>query len=346
MLPDSEAAPDRSRWMTLLEALAHIQSVEKCQSLAAQVALKTEIGNCLIQVKWANAKGSEDRPNISTLRRSQFVLSSPGLAPSGHALPPLCGSALRPLLLLRSAVEATWPRTGSITAQNSTARNEQASQDFQDIFMEWMSLVEATDHIRLSENCDSIEALRQLKCEAFDGTVRVRWEDAERAADRPDPEILRGSQLLLIGTGLAPDIIREEYRPLLIQRNDVRRCWQLPNRPTEDFDRSRSVTDQLNYNAKEYEAVLAPKNEDETGTTQIDSHKKLGRPSARSTIRNTLSQMRNEHYSLKQTQTALATEILRRNNKEFGDAGWSERAVKAHVSAWLKENGITPSHSD
>ena len=42
-----------------------------------------------------------------------------------------------------------------------------------------MSLVEAIEHIRISQRCDSIEALRQLKREVNDGMVQVQWEDSD-----------------------------------------------------------------------------------------------------------------------------------------------------------------------
>ena len=51
--------------MTLVEALAHIQSVEKCHSVAAQVHLKREIGDGVIPVKWADSKGPKDKPNLA-----------------------------------------------------------------------------------------------------------------------------------------------------------------------------------------------------------------------------------------------------------------------------------------
>jgi hypothetical protein len=69
--------------MTLLEALEHIRSVDNCDAVTAQVQLKRAIGERVIPVKWANSKGSNDKPDVSKLQRSQLVLSSFGLAPSG-----------------------------------------------------------------------------------------------------------------------------------------------------------------------------------------------------------------------------------------------------------------------
>jgi hypothetical protein len=75
-----------------------------------------------------------------------------------------------------------------------------------------MSLVEAIEHIQMVQHCNSIEALRPLKRELHDGMVRAKWEDSEGPNDFPDPECLKASQLLLIGTGLAPDNVQEIYR--------------------------------------------------------------------------------------------------------------------------------------
>src|SRR5215469_13900329 len=92
-----------TRWMTLVEAITHIKAVEKCDSLTAQIELKSAIGNGVLPVKWANATSARDTPDINKLRRSQLVVSEPGLAPFGETL--------RPLLLLRAAVQTTWSRT-------------------------------------------------------------------------------------------------------------------------------------------------------------------------------------------------------------------------------------------
>jgi hypothetical protein len=91
-----------------------------------------------------------------------------------------------------------------------------------------MSLVEAIQHIQIAQRCNSIEALCQFKQELRDGMVRAEWEDSEDAKDCPDPKFLQASQLLLIGTGLAPDNVREIYRPLSVERSAVCKLWPLP----------------------------------------------------------------------------------------------------------------------
>ena len=228
---------DQARWMTLLKALEHIQLVEKCDSVTAQVRLKNEIGHGSIPVKWANPKRPNDKPNISKLQRSQLVLSGEGLAPSGLNL--------RPLLVLRSAVHATWPETTSEGAApleaHSNARSNPAQQDANEEYGQWMSLVEAVEHIRMSQHCNSVEALRQLKGEIGDGMVRVQWEDSEGPKDCPDSRYLQSSQMLLIGTGFAPDNVQEDYRSLLVERSAVQELWLLSNNRRKESSQTGSA---------------------------------------------------------------------------------------------------------
>jgi hypothetical protein len=222
--------------MTLVEALAHIQSVEKCHSVAAQVHLKREIGDGVIPVKWADSKGPKDKPNVSKLQRSQLVLSGHGLA-SG-------GLSLRPLLVLRSAVHTTWSGTTSEGAtpprENSSARRNSAQRKEEEKYEQWMSLVEAIEHIRISQDCNSVEALRQLKREIRDGMVRAQWEDSKGPKDRPDPEYLQASHLLLIASGFAPDSVQEIYRPLVVKRSAVKVLWPLSDYRREESHRTAS----------------------------------------------------------------------------------------------------------
>jgi hypothetical protein len=103
-----------------------------------------------------------------------------------------------------------------------------------------MSLVEAVEHIRMSQRCNSVEALRQLKGEIGDGMVRVQWEDSEGPKDYPDSQYLQSSQLLLVGTGLAPDSLREEYRPLLVERSAVEKLWPLSNHRRKDSQQTEA----------------------------------------------------------------------------------------------------------
>jgi hypothetical protein len=225
----SEGKHEHLLWMSLLEALDHIRSVKKSGSVAALSQIKLRIGCQAIPVKWADADGPNDKPNVRKLQRSQLVLSGSGLAPSGRRL--------RPLLVLRSAVYATWPRT---TNQGATPPEANSNASIVSIclaadekYKEWMSLVEAIEHIRMSQHCDSVEALRQLKREMGDGTVGVQWETSKGLKDRPDPQWLQSSQLLLIGPGVAPDNVCEMYRPLLVQRSAVQKLWPLSDQLCE-----------------------------------------------------------------------------------------------------------------
>ena len=51
--------------------------------------------------------------------------------------------------------------------------------------------------------------------------VEVQWEDSDRPKHFPDPKYLQGAQLLLIGTGFAPDKVQKIYRPLFVERSAV-----------------------------------------------------------------------------------------------------------------------------
>jgi len=227
--PNSD--PDAARWMTLLEALEHIESVEKCDRVAAQVRLKRGIGHRVIPVKWADSEGPNDKPNVTELQRSQLVLSGPGLAPSDLSL--------RPLSIFRPAVHATWSRTTSEAAgpleANQNARNVSAEWKVEEKDGQWMSLVEAAEHIQMSQHCGSVEALRQLKREIGDGMVPVQWEDSEGPKDCPDPDYLQRSKLLLVGTGLAPDNVHKIFRSLLVERSATQRLWPLSKHERNDF---------------------------------------------------------------------------------------------------------------
>jgi hypothetical protein len=217
------AEPTQPLWMSLAEALEHIQSTKKCTSACAQVQLKRKIDNGVIPVKWADSEGPTDKPNLHRLARSQFVLSGPGLASSG--------GSLRPLLVVRSAVLASWPPMVSNTDPSPERNDPSERSSTPDAEYEedgWMTLVEAIEHIRISHACDSLEALRQLKDEVGDGMIRVGWADSQSPDDRPDVRSLSTSQLLLIGTGIAPDEDEGRYRPLLVDRSDVQRLWPLP----------------------------------------------------------------------------------------------------------------------
>jgi hypothetical protein len=77
-----------------------------------------------------------------------------------------------------------------------------------------------------------MEALRQLKDEIGDGLVRLGWGNSQGPKDRPDARTLSTSQLLLIGTGIAPDVAEGIYRRLLVDGSDVQRLWPL-NRSSE-----------------------------------------------------------------------------------------------------------------
>jgi hypothetical protein len=84
-------------WVSLSDALKHIQAVEVCDAVVAEVLLKSRIGNGLVPVKWGDTKGRAGPPDVEYLARTQFVLSVPGFALNKSG-------CLRPLLVLRSAI--------------------------------------------------------------------------------------------------------------------------------------------------------------------------------------------------------------------------------------------------
>ena len=222
----SGTVDDRTRWIILLEALDQIQSAEKCGPVAAQVYLKQGIGRGALPVKWADPSGPNDLPDANELRRSQLVLLSPGLAPCSKSPLP------RPLLVLRAAVQAAWPRTkaGVASFPEATPSVKAPRGKSEQKYEQWISLVEAIEHIRMSQDCNQVEALRQLKLEVRDGFVRVRWENTKGPRDYPSPRHVGESQLLLAGTGFALDNDEEHYRSLLVERSSVRGLWPLRGR--------------------------------------------------------------------------------------------------------------------
>lgn len=229
----SGAAVNQTRWITLREALEHIRSSKNCDAVAAQVHLKQAIGDGLISVKWADLNGPNDQPDKSELQRSQLVLWTDGLAPCrSYRLP-------RPLLLLRAAVGAVWPSTTVSAASppevNSNAEVSLAQPKLGEKYEQWMSLVEAIEHIRMSQDCNQVEALSQLKLEINDGTVRITWDNSTEPDDCPDLRHVGASQLLLVGTGVAPDNDEDEYRPLLVERSSVRKLWPLQTQQSKDL---------------------------------------------------------------------------------------------------------------
>jgi hypothetical protein len=75
------------------------------------------------------------------------------------------------------------------------------------------------------QKCDSVEALRQLKEEIGDGIVAVKW--ADDLTDKANVTILKTSEFILFGPGLAPD--GKELRELLVNRAHVLRYWPAPD---------------------------------------------------------------------------------------------------------------------
>ena len=111
--------------------------------------------------------------------------------------------------------------------------------------MRWLSLIEAIDHIGVTQRCTPIEAQRHLKAKIGASIVPVKWVDADGANDIPNPSYLLGTKLILSGSGLAYDKEAEEYRPLLVLRSAVLAAWQhgkSESEPSNEFVRVRGST--------------------------------------------------------------------------------------------------------
>ena len=289
-----------ARWLTLNDALAHIRDAQNCTSIQAQRQLKAKIGALIIPVKWADPEGLEDKPDPRYLQGTKFKRSGPGFAHDKHEY--------RQLMVLRSAVMAAWQRGKSKAEPSKEVKSSKRGarrNKHEDDRLRWMTLVEAEEHIEVVQNCDSVEALRQLKEEIGDGIIAMTW--ADDPPDKPDAMILRTSEFILTGPGFAP--AGKEYRPLLIFRADILRLW-----PEE-----RDLVKQM-------------------PVEQSNSKSGRGRPSARDQIRTTLSEMQSQGAPIKGNRTQIAKKVAERNNHDFDDDGWSLRTVVQHISDWQKAN--------
>jgi hypothetical protein len=228
------------RWISLNDALDRVQSLEDCNALVAQVLLKYCIGEGLIPVKWDGSKGRTSRPDIGFLSRSQFVLLG-----SGHALR---SNSLCALLVLHSAIN----RWSEIAARAFEERLPSLPEKGKlgDASQRWMSLVQATERVRMLEGCDSVRALVSLKREMKDGMLEVAWDDTKGNREPPDPKYLHDSQLLLIGAGLAPDRDGGVYRPLSVSRSDVDRIWPMPKRREKGSTIDREILRDEDYQSQ------------------------------------------------------------------------------------------------
>ena len=207
-------------WLTLLQALEYIRDTKKCGPVEAQCQLKRATGEGTVPVKWADASGPTaelDEDDLTYLQGSQLVLRPPGFALDSGS------SRLRPLSVLKAALIDAF----SHGSQKTTTTSDEIEEPKYDLArakaeekrVRWMTLVQAVEHVQLLENCDSVEALRQLKIEIGDGLVHLEWADSTKLSYSPDAQYLKTSQLLLIGVGLAPDSIDELYRPLSVERS-------------------------------------------------------------------------------------------------------------------------------
>jgi hypothetical protein len=191
-----------SRWLNLEQAIAHVQTAAKCSLVGAQHQLKLAIADTLIP-KWADSNGSDGAiDSVEYLRGTQFVLSGGGLAWDDFR------ELYRPLLLLRSAVRDLWNGASSnvgVVEESTGSPRISARPKAATRTSDWLTLVQAAEHIQLVEDCDSVAALQQLMGDIGDGIVSVKWANQHSASDLPDVSALAQSQLVLTGPGFAPD---------------------------------------------------------------------------------------------------------------------------------------------
>jgi hypothetical protein len=289
------------RWLGLNDALKHITSTKTCTSVEAQRHLKAKIGDETIPVKWSDSAGVKDIPDPRHLRGTKFNLSGPGLAHDKHKY--------RPLMVLHSALLTAWQNKTLISNAELSKEFASASPDLlgdcnDNDKSQWMTLVSAEEHIEVLKNCDSVEALRQLKEEIGDGIVKVQW--ADEPVDKPDVVALRGSQFILFGSGLAPD--GTELRQLLVNFEDILRLW--------------------------------PKERDVENTPAEPSNAKsrVGRPTKRDLVWETLFEMQRQGKTIKGNRTQIARTIIQFHNVSFEDDGWDLGTVLGHIRAWIRAN--------
>jgi hypothetical protein len=190
----------------------------------------------------------------------------------------------------------------------------------------WMTLREALAHIEKAEHCSVKAAWRQLGEAVADREVDARWPHAIGLTmddwddeDIGPPRDIRfwKSARYILGVGgkhARLKLIREGklyYRSVLIRRDDVERIW--------------------------------PTGEGRAGE-RADIRRAEGRPSVKHAVWKTLQEMRDESHPLHTPQKQLATLVAKRNNRNLGDKGWSERTVIQHVSTWLRDKGLSPSN--
>ena len=223
IMPNGKASTiEAARWLTLNEGLEHIRRVQNCTPIAAQRQLKVQIADGIIHVKWANSEGTNVIADPRYLQGTKLNLSETGLAYDKR------DDEYRPLLVLRSAVVAAWqPGKSNLNPSKEVegAKHCAPSNKHEHQQMDWVTLVDAEEHIEVVQNCDSVEALRQLKEEIGDGIVAVKWADDLK--DKPNLTILKTSEFILFGPGLAPE--GKELRELLVNRAHVLRYWPAPD---------------------------------------------------------------------------------------------------------------------
>jgi hypothetical protein len=289
------------RWLDLYNALEVITSTQKCTSVEAQRHLKAQIGAGTIPVKWSNSERADDIPDPRYVMGTKFALLG-----TGHAHDKL---AYRPLMVLHTALLAAWQNqqlksNAELSKEFESAVPDLLGKENENDETRWMTLVSAEEHIEVSGNCDSVEALRQLKEEIGDGVVRVRWSDDPW--EKPVVSALKSSQFILVGPGLASD--GGDPRSLLVNSGDVLRLWPM-----------------------ECDVKNVP-------TKSPSPKSRPGRPSKRELVWKTLFELQSQGAPIRGNRTRIARTVIELNKVTFDDDGWSKRTVLDHIHAWELEN--------
>jgi len=310
MVQNKPPSIENMEWLTLNDALDQIRTTCACSSIEAQRYLKEKIYQGQIFVKWKNYDGSTNKPDPTFIHTSKLILRYPGYAYDRNF-----GMYFQ-LLVSRPSLDSSTPdREALENISPFRLFKDQLKLEMQSIDRaNWMTLVEAVEHIQNARKCDIPHALMLVKNELSDGVLtphflRPRGIISQRASAfisrttfLSHAKLTKPPHFLLLGIGLAK--IATEYIPIFLARQDVTRLF-----PSD---------------------LLAPQ-------PKPDSQRKIRRPTNREAIYAELAKMRDEgEIPAQPVQKRLASDVTTRCGHKSGDPGWNGRTVISHVSNWLR----------
>jgi hypothetical protein len=223
--------------------------------------------------------------------------------------------------------------------------------------MTWSSLIA---HVRAAEQCDEVEARRQIGNAISDGKLLAHWSDTPVIPPMPGskvPFVLKDSSNALMPDDAPPrdatywmecesqvtdpDSVLEPppYDPRMVNKRiaqllDKRRRFRKPL-----FKRESVLYLWPSVKAAATSGESVPRDDEKIVPFPKRAPKApRGRPSARNTVRQTLAQMRAEGAPLREPHKRLAEIVAERNGRTLEDRGWDERTIVEHISEWLREN--------